>query len=733
MRSAPLGSTRHPIVRGYPTGQHPLIVPKRRSLVLHSVLQSRLSWLPGIVAIVMLQGLALSSLHATMVIDGQLPNGGFCDYIESHGYGHWNAPTDTCVIDRDFTLYNCPGDLIVRNATLLVDDCHFNKLCPALFSIESTGQVTNRGRITDYGSTWNEGTLYNDGWVYLFSFFTNFGEVNNRWGAFFGATEMLNYGVINNRGDVELWLPAENRNVVYNLQGGHIKIRFGLLNDGTIDNQGVIRNHGKFVNKTAGAIRQAGSARIINKEALDHLSCYEGFISRSGHGAVLQNLGTIYHDGPTDLDVESNIVNCDCVINQGSIVRSSSAAVSGIIDNSPSHVHRVDDPTPPWWGSRMGLVSTTGVIENLGDNYWSGVIDNNRGEICLCNEGQIVGNAPFGNPPVWNLDWDGDGVCGDCDCAGGRDHTSGGDSGHFQSRNSWGVPSEVAGLMLTHAGGVDGVTTVTWTPPANLGGDLVDYDMIVSERAREFWTGATCMSIDGPTTEIQHSLSVPSGDVLFHLVRARNGCGGGTGGWWASGVRQVRGCPETDSLVDFDDVDVMGPYADVPGNRYQSDGIVFEQVIPLEKVQSAEPDWVEFVREGGSVPNAMCLSYGCTLAVLQIEATFVVPGTTIPAVTDFVQVDVFDRDVDTSLGTLQVFDAFGVLIDSRSMTTPESHHAVYGINEPGIARIRLIQDSDGGLFDNLMFGTPTQLTMEPYGPTSNRGAEHIKVTDDKAD
>ncbi len=158
--------------------------------------------------------------------------------------------------------------------------------------------------------------------------------------------------------------------------------------------------------------------------------------------------------------------------------------------------------------------------------------------------------------------------------------------------------------------------------------------------------------------------------------------------------------------IDFDDVATAG-FTQVAADHYRPQGIVFDGLIPVQNLALGAPTFHDdvFVPAGGTTPNTMSLSLPLG-GDLDIEGTFVLPGTSTPGVTDLVQVLVFDTEVGTSLGTLEAYDSFGGLLQSVSMTTPVSQHAVYTISMPGIAGIRFVQDSDGGSFDNLVFNTP---------------------------
>ena len=166
--------------------------------------------------------------------------------------------------------------------------------------------------------------------------------------------------------------------------------------------------------------------------------------------------------------------------------------------------------------------------------------------------------------------------------------------------------------------------------------------------------------------------------------------------------------PAKAALIDFDELTVTeGTFDLFPADQYRPEGIVFDRPITIEDVEALDASFFNdfFLPGGGTAPNALVLSV-FPRPDLEIAATFVVPGTTTPGVTDFVQLDVFDGNVGTSLGTLQVFDVNDVLIGSVSIVTPPSGHAVYSINTPGIANLRLVDDGDGALYDNLSFNTP---------------------------
>jgi hypothetical protein len=110
---------------------------------------------------------------------------------------------------------------------------------------------------------------------------------------------------------------------------------------------------------------------------------------------------------------------------------------------------------------------------------------------------------------------------------------------------AWAIPGEVTGLLLSHAGGVGGTTTLAWSVPASPGGTSPAYDTVRSATASDFVALATCVeSDDGADTTATDSVTPAAGEVAFFLVRAQNVCGLGTLGVRSSGaVRAGRACP----------------------------------------------------------------------------------------------------------------------------------------------------------------------------------------------
>lgn len=113
-----------------------------------------------------------------------------------------------------------------------------------------------------------------------------------------------------------------------------------------------------------------------------------------------------------------------------------------------------------------------------------------------------------------DTDGDGDGALDSGDC----------DSGDAQV---WSLPGAVADLSLAPSPGLPEVTVLTWTPPADLGGESVHYEVLRTETASGFATpgGISCI-LTGGTSPTAEDPDVPAG-AFFYLARAVNSCGNG--------------------------------------------------------------------------------------------------------------------------------------------------------------------------------------------------------------
>jgi hypothetical protein len=132
---------------------------------------------------------------------------------------------------------------------------------------------------------------------------------------------------------------------------------------------------------------------------------------------------------------------------------------------------------------------------------------------------------------VDDADNDGFAVCGeDCDDGNGA---------------VWRRPGEVGLLTLSHAL-PSGLTTLAWSPPADLGGKVVAYDTLAAPLPSGF-DAALCLESDDPSDTLAVTQAAPQpGQVLFFLVRAGNTCPAGDGslGTGSDGrERSGRACP----------------------------------------------------------------------------------------------------------------------------------------------------------------------------------------------
>jgi len=156
--------------------------------------------------------------------------------------------------------------------------------------------------------------------------------------------------------------------------------------------------------------------------------------------------------------------------------------------------------------------------------------------------------------------------------------------------------------------------------------------------------------------------------------------------------------------INFDDYVFTPTVVYAAADRYQALGIIFGGEIPIANVVRLEPqNYQYFLNVGGTGPNAMCLSSSTGIS---IEASFVVPGTTTPATTDFVRILAFDSEVGSMLGYVLAYDMAGSLIATSYRTTPSTRGGYLEVDGPGIASIVIATDSDGAEFDNLSFNTP---------------------------
>jgi hypothetical protein len=154
----------------------------------------------------------------------------------------------------------------------------------------------------------------------------------------------------------------------------------------------------------------------------------------------------------------------------------------------------------------------------------------------ICGDGMVNDcNHPFWPDPTGtnegDADHDGFSVCqGDCNDA---------------DATLWSPPSDVQNLMVDFSAAT-GVTTLTWSPPANPGGNASPvYDTLSSFSRSDFGAGGSCVLGNGPdTTSTLTTPTLAVGQALYFLVRAESSCGAGPLGFNSAGTAIAgRNCP----------------------------------------------------------------------------------------------------------------------------------------------------------------------------------------------
>ena len=174
--------------------------------------------------------------------------------------------------------------------------------------------------------------------------------------------------------------------------------------------------------------------------------------------------------------------------------------------------------------------------------------------------------------------------------------------------------------------------------------------------------------------------------------------------WGASGLA---------ATINFDDYPT-GTISFADASRYRSVGAIFSRDIPIYSVAAVEAGWwvTKFAAGGGSLPNVMALSPAID-SRRSIDLTFVVPGSSAPATTNFVSALVADTEVGTFIGRFEAFDVNGNLLGSTSPTTPTSSVATISFSMPSIARVRFTDVDDGFETDNIVFNAPVAVVPMP--------------------
>jgi hypothetical protein len=175
-----------------------------------------------------------------------------------------------------------------------------------------------------------------------------------------------------------------------------------------------------------------------------------------------------------------------------------------------------------WLSADLDALAAVPAPEKICDD----AIDNDLDGSIDCDDFDCSG------PGAPDDDADGSTVCGgDCDDTNG---------------DVWATPGEARDLVLAHDA-VGGVTTLTWTQPADRGGTQLRYDTLRAPDPTAFAGAASCIeSDDGSDTSATDPTEPTAGTAFFYLVRAENDCpmGQGTLGTDSDGIeRQGRSCP----------------------------------------------------------------------------------------------------------------------------------------------------------------------------------------------
>ena len=140
-------------------------------------------------------------------------------------------------------------------------------------------------------------------------------------------------------------------------------------------------------------------------------------------------------------------------------------------------------------------------------------------------------------------------------------------------------------------------------------------------------------------------------------------------------------------------------------NQFQSLGVIFQDLWVIDV--SSDPFFTSGAGVGNfSSPNMGVINDEPPFSLL-VTATFLDPVSGLPGMVDQVQAVFSDVNVGTNLVKLTAFGFDGSVIDVVDVSTPAAQAQVVGFNHPGIHRLVLETDTDGSLFDDFTFSTPT--------------------------
>jgi len=142
-------------------------------------------------------------------------------------------------------------------------------------------------------------------------------------------------------------------------------------------------------------------------------------------------------------------------------------------------------------------------------------------------------------------------------------------------------------------------------------------------------------------------------------------------------------------------------------NQYESLGVLFSTAggapyAALINLTGQAPSGVNGV---GSVSAAGNVDY-----TLDLDIFLVMPGTTIPAVTDFISIQGDEEPIPGNV-VFSAYDMNGNLLASG--TLPDTAGGLYSLSTPGIHEFRLHSTSGTVAYDNLSFDTPSATSSVP--------------------